>query len=79
MSGKENFGKFRHPATTLLLIFAREKLTVCDVTNLPYDNTFPYMVIGYFVTSLTAYYSCADINMYKLKYFYTLSDQVLAG
>ena len=39
--------------TTIILISAREKLRVCDVTNLPY---------GYFVTSLTAYYSCADID-----------------
>ena len=40
-----------------VLISAREKLAVCDVTNLPYmDINWKYISIyGYFVTSLTAY------------------------
>ena len=44
------------------LIGAREKLTVCDVTNLPYMdiNRQPISIYGSFVTSLTAYNSCAD-------------------
>ena len=47
----------------------REKLAVCDVTNLPYMGiNWQYISIyGDFVTSLTAYYSCADISM---KIFY---------
>ena len=48
-------------------ISACEKLAVCDVTNLPYMDTNWQSIstygIGYFVTSLTAYYSCADINL----------------
>ena len=46
-----------------IIISAREKLTVCDV-YLPYmDINLQFIFIyGYFVTSLTAYYSCEDIN-----------------
>ena len=53
------------------LISARVKLEVCDVTNLPYmDINWQYISIyGYFVTSLTAYYSCGDI-----KYPYIIVD-----
>ena len=47
-----------------VLISALEKLVVCDVTNLPYMdiNRQSISLYGYFVTSLTAYYSGADIN-----------------
>ena len=46
-------------------ISAREKLAVCDVTNLPYMdiNRQSISIYGYLVTSLTVYYSCADINI----------------
>ena len=51
---------------------AREKLTVCDVTNLPYYGyklTIHFHINGYFVTSLTAKFSHADIT--KGYYIYT--------
>ena len=50
---------------TTILISTREKLTVCDVTNLPYMdiNRQSISIYGYFETSLTAYYSCEDINI----------------
>ena len=50
---------------TIILYSTREKLAVCDVMNLPYmDINWKYIPIyGYFVTSMTAYYSCADINI----------------
>ena len=52
-----------HPGA--ILISTHEKITVCDVTNLPYINiNCQYISIyGYFVKSLTAYYSCADISL----------------
>ena len=56
---------FRQNKTVnIYVISAREKLTVCDVTNLPNMdiNWQSISIYGYFVTSLTAYYSCADIN-----------------
>ena len=43
----------------------RENLAVCDVINLPYMNINWQSIsiyYGYFVTSLTAYYSCENIN-----------------
>ena len=47
------------------LILPREKLAVCDVTNLPYMdiNWESIPIYGDFVTSLSAFYSCADINI----------------
>ena len=47
-----------------LIISVREKLAVCDVKNLPCMdiNWQSIAIYGYIVTSLTAYYSCADIN-----------------
>ena len=49
----------------ITLISAREKLLVCDVTNLPYmdTNLQSISIYGYFVPSLTAYYPCADIEL----------------
>ena len=47
------------------LLSAREKLTVCDVTNLPIMDINRQSIsiyYGSFVTSLTAYYSCAGIS-----------------
>ena len=47
------------------VISAREELTVCEVTNLPYNMEINWQSISiydYFVTSLNASYSCADIN-----------------
>ena len=46
------------------LISSREKLAVCDVTNLPYMviNRQPISIYCDFVTSLTAYYSCGYIS-----------------
>ena len=43
-------------------------LAVCDVTYLPYMdiNLQSISIYGYFVTSLTAYYSCADTSCLKL-------------
>ena len=52
----------------IYIISACEKLTVCDVTNLPHlDINWQSIFIqyGYFVTSPTAYYSCADIRSYN--------------
>ena len=48
----------------ILTLSKREKLAVCDVTNLPYMdiNWQSISIYGYFVTSLVAYYSRADIN-----------------
>ena len=47
-----------------VVISVREKLAVCDFTNLPYMdmNWQSLYMYGYFVTSLVAYYSRADIN-----------------
>ena len=47
----------------LQLIPDREKYAICDVTILPYMeiNWQSISIYSYFVTSLTAYYSCADI------------------
>ena len=54
--------------TFLIVIFAREKLaaSACDAKNLPYMdiNWRSIPIYGYFVTSLTAYYSCEDISTY---------------
>ena len=46
------------------LMSAGEKLALCDVTNLPYMDIDwqSISIYGHFVTSLTVYYSCADIN-----------------
>ena len=55
-----------HPSlANWFLITAREKLTVCDVTNLPYMdiNWQSISIYGYFVTSLSAKFSLADINI----------------
>ena len=50
--------------TTNRLLSAHEKLAVCDVTNLPYlDINWQSMSIyGNFLTSLSAYYSCAEYS-----------------
>ena len=59
--------------TTVLLISVREKYAVYDVTNLPnMDLNWPSISkYGYFVTSLTAYYLCADITS---QLYYTAID-----
>ena len=61
-----------------VLISEREKLAVCDVTNLPYldINWQLISIYGYFATSLTAYYSCADNNRrYKFSSHYQLTNK----
>ena len=51
---------------TTILISSREKLVVCDVTNLPYMdiNWQSISIYGHFVASLSAYYSCANIRRF---------------
>ena len=65
----------------LLLIPAREKLAVCDVTNLPYmDINWQFISIYHdFVTSLPAYYSCADISNSKLCYTFNSKLELKGG
>ena len=56
--------RYHAPHDSVSIISAREKLAICDVTNLPYMdiNWQSISIYGYFVTSLIAYYSCADIS-----------------